>query len=100
MGRETLDDKPLEDAHIFTHPVKSQIIELLAKRPMHIDALSRALDETRGLVAYHLLALQERGFVKSKYELFVLLEQRGWALRVYTVTDKVAEAKAELKKGL
>jgi len=40
------------------------------------------------------------GLVKSKYELFFLLEQRGTALRVYTVTDKVADVKAELKKEL
>jgi DNA-binding transcriptional ArsR family regulator len=102
MRRGTLEGQPLEDAHIFTHPVKSQIIELLAKRPMPIDALSRALDEERMLVAYHLMALQERGFVKSDYGIFILqeLEQKVTALRVYRVTDKVAEVKAELKKVL
>jgi DNA-binding transcriptional ArsR family regulator len=84
------------------HPVRYRIVELLAEHPMHIDALSRALDEKRGLVAYHLLALQERGFVKSNYGLLMLLEpeQRGTALRVYTVPDKLAEVKAELKKAL
>jgi predicted ArsR family transcriptional regulator len=83
------EGKLLEDAHIFTHPVKSQIIELLAKRPMSIDALSRALDTERMLVAYHLMALQEHGFVKSNYGIFLLLEpeQKVTALRVCTVTD-------------
>ena len=100
MGRETSEGKPLDDARIFTHPVKSQIIELLAKRPMHIDALSRALDTERMLVAYHLMALQEHGFVKSNYGIFILLDQRVTALRVYSVTYKVAEVKAELKKRL
>jgi DNA-binding transcriptional ArsR family regulator len=100
MNRKPMDAKLLEDAHIFTHPVRSRIIELLAEKPMHIDALSRALDEERMLVAYHLMALQERGFVKSNYEYLVLLNQRVTALRVYTVTDKVAEVKAELKKEL
>jgi len=102
MARAELEGKLSEDASIFTHPVRSQIIELLAKRPMHIDALSRALDEKRMLVAYHLDTLQEHGFVKSNYGIFILLEpeQRGMLLRVYTATDKVADVKAELKKGL
>jgi DNA-binding transcriptional ArsR family regulator len=76
-------------------------VELLAKRPMPIDWISRALGAERRLVAYHLMALQERGFVKSNYGIFLLqeLEQKVTALRVYRVTDKVAEVKAELKKG-
>ena len=32
------------------------------------------LDVNRGLVAYHLMALQERGFVKSDYNLLILPE--------------------------
>jgi DNA-binding transcriptional ArsR family regulator len=95
MGRETLEGQPLEDAHIVKHPVRHRIVELLAKRPMPFDALSRALDEKRGLVAYHLMALQERGFVKSNYGIFLLLDQRITALRVYRLTDKVAGVKAE-----
>jgi len=75
-------------------------VELLAERPMHIEGISRALGAKRGLIAYHLLVLEERGFVKSNYGLIILLEpeQRGTALRVYTVTDKVEKVKAELKK--
>jgi hypothetical protein len=47
----------------------------------------------------------ERGlspFVKSNYGILILLEleKRVTALKVYTVTDKVADVKAELKKGL
>jgi predicted ArsR family transcriptional regulator len=98
MKKAPLDGKLLEDAHIVTHPVGSQIIELLAEKPMHIDALSRALAVERGLIAYHLTTLQERGFVKSKYGIFILLDQRVTALRVYRVTDKVADVKAELKE--
>ncbi|HDS44748.1 MAG TPA: hypothetical protein ENN68_01385 [Methanomicrobia archaeon] len=61
-------------------------MELLAEQPMHFDALSSALDEKRGLVAYHLMALQERVFVKNESGIFLLLEpeQRGTALKVYT----------------
>jgi len=98
MAKEPLEDKLLEDAHILTHPVRNRIMELLAEQPMHINALSRALDAKRGLVAYHLTTLQERGFVTSKYEISEGPGAKGKALRVYTVTDKVAEVKAKLKK--
>ena len=43
MGIEPSDGKLLEDTHIVTHPVRFQIIELLADQPMHINALSRAV---------------------------------------------------------
>ncbi len=97
-----MDAKLLEDAHVLMHPIRYRIVELLTGKPMHIDWISRALDVKRGLVAYHLLKLKERGFVKSNYGILILLEleQRGTALRVYTVTDKVADVKAVLKKGL
>jgi hypothetical protein len=42
----------------------------------------------------------ERGFVTSKYEISEGPRSKGKALRVYTATDKVAEVKAKLKKGL
>jgi DNA-binding transcriptional ArsR family regulator len=98
VNREKFDAKLLEDAHVLLHPLRYRIVELLAEKPMHIDWISRALDLKRGLIAYHLMALQERGFVTSNYGRLILLEpeQRGTALRVYTVSD----VKAELKKGL
>jgi predicted transcriptional regulator len=84
------------------HPTRYRIVELLAERPRHIDGISRVLDVKKGLVAYHFMVLEERGFVKSNYGIFILLEpeQRGTALRVYTATDKVADVKAKLKKEL
>jgi hypothetical protein len=54
----------------------------------------------RRLVTFHLLTLEECGFVKSKYEISELQNSTGKALRVYTATDKVADVKAKLKKGL
>lgn len=100
MAKKLIEGELLEDAHIITHPVRYQIVELVGKRPMYINALSRALGEKKGLVAYHLAVLQERGFMKSKYEIFVLLNPGGLAIRVYTVTDKVAEVKTKLKEAL
>lgn len=40
--------------------------------------------------------------MKSNFGILLLFEpdQRGTALRVYTVTDKVADVKAELKNGM
>jgi hypothetical protein len=38
--------------------------------------------------------------VKSDYGIFILLNQRVTALRVYTVTDKIADVKEELKKAV
>ncbi|HDS46226.1 MAG TPA: ArsR family transcriptional regulator [Methanomicrobia archaeon] len=100
MAKKPLEEALLEDAFVVTHPLRYRIVELLAETPMHINALSRALGVERRLIAYHLTTLEERGFVKSKYELFVLLKQKGTALRVYKVTDKVAEVKMSLKKAL
>ena len=100
MKREPLEGELLKDSHIFLQPERYRILEQLSERPMHISELSRALSEERRLVTYHLMALEERGFVKSKYEISELPNSKGKAIRVYTVTDKVAEVKAKLKKGL
>jgi DNA-binding PadR family transcriptional regulator len=54
----------------------------------------------RRLVTFHLLTLEERGFVKSRYEISEQPKLKGKALRVYTATDKVARVLSELKKQL
>jgi len=100
MREEPRDAKLLEDAHILMHPLRYRIVELLAEKPMHINALASALGMERRLVSYHLLKLEEHGFVTSEYELGFVIRQKGKAFRVYTVTAKVAEVKDELKKGL
>ena len=101
MNREKLDVKLLEDAHVLLHPTRYRIVELLAEKPMHIDALATALGMEKRLVSYHLLKLEEHGFVTREYELGFVIKQKGKgkAFRVYMVTDKVAEVKAELKNG-
>ncbi len=67
---------------------------------MHISELSRAMSEERRLVTYHLIKLEERGFVTSKYELSEQPKLKGKALRMYTAIDKVARVLSELKKQL
>jgi DNA-binding transcriptional ArsR family regulator len=99
MAKKQLEAELLEDSHIFLQPERYRIMELLSEKTMHISELSRALPEERRLVAYHLAALEDRGFVPSRYEISERPRSRGKALRVYTVTDKVSEVKAKLKKG-
>jgi len=100
MKKEPLEGELLKDSHILLHPERYRIMELLAEKPMHISGLSRALGEERRLVAYHLLALEDRGFVTSKYEISQLDKAKGKALKVYTVTDKATDVKAALKRDL
>jgi len=100
MKKEPLEGELLKDSHILLHPERYRIMELLAEKPMHISGLSRAMSEERRLVTYHLVKLEERGFVKSKYELSEQPKSKGKAIRVYTATEKAAEVKAKLKKGL
>ena len=45
MKKESLEGELLEDSHIFMHPERYRILELLAEKPMHISELSRALPE-------------------------------------------------------
>jgi len=54
----------------------------------------------RGASSYHLLVLEERGFATSRYEISEQGKTKGKAIRLYTATDKVADVKATLKKGL
>jgi len=100
MKKQPLEAELLENSHIFLHPVRYRLLELLEEQPRHINALSSALGLERRLVAYHLMTLEERGFVTSRYEISEGPKAKGKALRVYTTTDKVAEVKAKLKKGL
>ncbi len=64
MSKKPLEDSLLKDSHVFLHPERYRIMELLVEKPMHIGELSRAMREERWLVTYHLKALEERGFVR------------------------------------
>jgi predicted ArsR family transcriptional regulator len=90
----------LKDAHVLLHPMRFRIVELLAKKPMHINELSNALGEERRLVSYHLLTLEEYGFVSSKYELSEQPKSKGKAIKKYWVTERVEEVFSELKERL
>lgn len=90
----------LKDVHVLLHPMRYRIAELLAEKPMHINEISNALGEERRLVSYHLLTLEEYGFLSSKYEISEQPKSKGKAIKKYWVTGKVEEVFSELKKRL
>lgn len=95
-----LEEDLVKEAHVLLHPIRFKIVELLVEKPMHINAISKALGEERRLVSYHLLALEETGFVKSKYEISENPKSKGKAIRKYWVTEKVENVIANIKKKL
>jgi predicted transcriptional regulator len=78
-----LDEVLLEDSHIFLHPVRYRLLELLEGQPLHPNALSSTLGMERRLLAYHLAKLEDRGFVTSRYMISELDKSKGKALKVY-----------------
>jgi DNA-binding transcriptional ArsR family regulator len=93
-----MEEELVKDAHVLLHPVRFRIVELLMEKPMHINEISKAMGEERRLVSYHLLTLEEHGFVDSRYEISEQPKSKGKAIRKYWVTDKVEEVISELKK--
>lgn len=93
-----MEDTIVKDAHVLLHPIRFRIVELLADKPLHINGISKAMGEERRLVSYHLLTLEEYGFVDSKYEISEQPKSKGKAIRKYWVTDKVNTVISELKK--
>lgn len=90
----------LDDAHTLLHPLRFKIVELLARGPMHINEISKALEEERRLVSYHLLTLEKYGFVDSKYEISEHQKSKGKAIRKYWLTDKVGDVISDIKKKI
>jgi DNA-binding transcriptional ArsR family regulator len=100
MDMKNVDPKLVEEAHVLLHPIRFRIVELLAERPMHINEIAKAMEEERRLVSYHLLTLEEYGFVSSKYEISEHPKSRGKAIRKYWVNGKMEDVISELKKKL
>ena len=95
-----VEDSLVKDAHVLLHPIRYRIVELLVEKSMHINQISKAMGEERRLVSYHLLALEECGFVNSKYEISESPKSKGKAIRNYWVTDKVDKVIEEVKNKL
>lgn len=94
------DDDLLKDIHVLLHPIRFRIVELLAEKPMHINEISKVLGGERQLVSYHLLTLEECGFLSSDYEISNIGESKEKAIRKYRVTEKAEEVISELKRSL
>lgn len=95
-----IGDNLIKDVHVLLHPIRCRIVELLAEKPMHISEISKALGEERRLVSYHLLTLEEHGFLSSSYEISEQQKSKGKAIRRYSVTGKVKEVLLELKRRI
>ncbi len=95
-----VEDDLLKDVHVLLHPLRYRIAELLVEKPMHINEISKVLVEERRLVSYHLLTLEEHGFLSSNYEISEQPKSKGKAIRKYEVTEKVEEVISELKKRI
>jgi DNA-binding transcriptional ArsR family regulator len=95
-----IEDRLVEEAHVLLHPIRFRIVELLNEKPMHINGISKALGEERRLVSYHLLALEDYGFVNSKYEISEEPKSKGKAIRKYWVTDKVKDVVSQIKREI
>ena len=90
----------MDDAHTLLQPLRYDLVNLLAEKPMYINELAKALGEERRLVTHHLEILEAYGFVTSKRALSEDPQPVGKGLKIYQATDKVAEVKKKLKKIL
>lgn len=95
-----IEDGLLKEVHVLFHPMRYRIVELLTEKSIHLNEISKALGEDRRIVAYHLLILEEYGFLKSNYGISEQPKSKGKAIRKYGVTEKVEEVIAELKRRL
>ncbi|MEA2033093.1 MAG: winged helix-turn-helix domain-containing protein [Euryarchaeota archaeon] len=95
-----IEEELLKDVHALLHPIRFRIVELLAEKPMYINEIRNALGEERQLVSYHLLSLEEYGFLSSNYEISGQGKLKGKVIKKYYVTGKVEAVILELKKRL
>ena len=79
----------LKEAHILLHPLRYRIAASLAERSLNLQELIDTLGEDRRLISYHLLILEEHGFVSGKFG-FDRSDQResSKAGVAYGVTEK------------
>lgn len=62
MGAKT---ELVSAAPLLRHPLRFRMVELLMQGPMSVRELVDELGEHRRLVSYHLLLLEEHGFVNA-----------------------------------
>ncbi len=97
---ERIDEGLLSEVHVLLHPIRFKIVELLTDGQLHINEISNLLGVDRRLVSYHLLTLEEHGFLSSRYEVSQRPGSKGRAMKKYRLTGKVARVLTELKSRL
>jgi DNA-binding transcriptional ArsR family regulator len=88
MSTMRVRDELLKAAALLRHPLRFRIVELLLQEPMSARELVEALGENRRLVSYHLLTLEEQGFVSATFELPDEAATRERSAKRYCVTGK------------
>lgn len=91
---------PIKESAICLHPIRWKILNTLAnaESPMYIDAIATKLNEERRLVSFHLITLQEHGYLESEFKVVQEPHSKGKAGRFFKITAKFAQTKAELAK--
>ncbi len=84
-----IEDTLVKSTHILLHPLRYRIAELLTERSMTLREITEALGEDRRLVSYHLLILEEHGFLCGELEFPKGGISSGKTTKKYGVTEKV-----------
>ncbi len=97
---ERIEEDLLSEVHVLLHPIRFKIVELLTDKQLHINEISNLLGVDRRLVSYHLLTLEEHGFLSSRYEISQRPRSKGKAIKKYRTTEKVESVLTELKSRI
>lgn len=87
-----------KELHVLMYPMRYRIVEMLRKKPMNINEISKALEKDERHVSYHLNILEKYGFLNNKYEMSEQQKSKGKAIRRYNVTEKLEDVISEFKK--
>jgi len=90
-----IERKPLaERLYIALQPTRKKILVALWKSPapMYIEQIAKKIGEDRKNVAFHLLTLQEHGFVEGEYGVIEPPAERSAAIgkagKFFRLTDE------------
>jgi predicted ArsR family transcriptional regulator len=90
---------PLKEGAICLHPIRWKILNTLsAGTPLYIDAIAKAINEERRLVSFHLVTLQESGYLESEFKIVQEPHSKGKAGRFFKITPKFAQVKTQLSE--
>lgn len=86
---------------LLLHPKRKKIIEALKDgKPRYIDEIAEMIHEDRRIVSFHLMTLEENGFLESQLKFIEEPDCKGRAGRFYTITKKLENMRPELIKAV